>query len=58
LSNSIVTGNPTAYSDPSWSQAGNWDPNAQINAVSPAPEPATLGVMGIGVLALWGRRRR
>ena len=56
--NDLVTGNPTAYSDPSWTVAGSWDPLAQINAVSPAPEPASLGVMVVGVLALWHRRRR
>ncbi len=42
-----VPGNPTAYSDPSWSAAlsGTWDPNAQLGLAT-APEPASLALLG------------
>jgi pectinesterase len=48
--NSLVTGNPTAYTDPSWTVTGAWDPNAQLAAS--VPEPGTIVMMGIGSVAL------
>ncbi|HUB26130.1 MAG TPA: pectinesterase family protein [Tepidisphaeraceae bacterium] len=50
-----VVGNPTSYSDPSWTVAGNWDPVAQLALV---PEPATLSVLGAGAMGCLLRRRR
>jgi pectinesterase len=59
--NSIVSatypapGNPSAYSNPSWTVAGNWDPLAQLAA---APEPGMTALCSIAVLAALRRRSR
>lgn len=52
--NSLQVGNPTAYSNPSWMVAGNWNPYLQLAAV---PEPASACVV-LGVTSLFCRRRR
>jgi pectinesterase len=50
-------GNPTAYSNPQWLIAGAWDPTIQIMAAM-VPEPATIGIALIGLLAALATRRR
>lgn len=57
--NDLVVGNPTSYSDPSWTVAGSWDPNAQIsNTLALLPEPTSLTLIGAaGLLACTSRRR-
>jgi len=52
--NSAITGNPAAYSDPTWTLGGNWDPTAQLATI---PEPASLGLLG-GAMAIILCRRR
>ncbi|HWB54891.1 MAG TPA: pectinesterase family protein [Tepidisphaeraceae bacterium] len=47
--------NPSAYSDPSWTLGGNWDPYAQLALV---PEPATASLLGGVLLAALHRRQR
>jgi pectinesterase len=56
--NDLVVGNPTSYSDPSWTLGGNWDPNAQLaNAETFIPEPTSLSVFGVmGLLTMASRR--
>jgi pectinesterase len=57
--NDLVPGNPTAYSDPSWTVAGNWDPDTQLAAqIVPAPEPASIVLLGAGAMTGLRRRRR
>ena len=51
-----IPGNPAAYSNPNWTLAGNWDPEAQIAAV--VPEPATIAALGLIAGAALGARRR
>jgi pectinesterase len=51
---SMVTGDPNAYSNPSWTLGGNWDANAQIALI---PEP-TSAALGFGAVALLGLRRK
>lgn len=53
---SIVSGNPTAYSNPSWTVPGNWDPSTQL-AIA-IPEPATGALLAAGVAGLGTRSRR
>ena len=59
--NSIVNavyptpGNPSAYSNPSWTLAGAWDPSIQLATV---PEPGTAGGLLLGATSLWLRRAR
>jgi pectinesterase len=48
-------GNPTAYSNPSWTLAGNWDPTLQLSTV---PEPATFCLITTAIAALSLQRRR
>ena len=61
--NSIVSavyplpGNPTGYTNPSWTVAGNWDPIAQFNAAG-VPEPASICLMAAGGLMMLAWRRR
>jgi pectinesterase len=58
LASDLVPGNPTAYSDPSWTLTSNWDPDAQLAAaIVPAPEPASIALMAAGAVT-WLRRRR
>jgi pectinesterase len=55
--NDNVLNNPSGYTDPSWTIAGAWDPNAQLAAV---PEPGSavlLGLCGCTVF-LWSCRSR
>ncbi len=50
-------GNPAAYSNPNWTLAGNWDPEAQIAAV--VPEPATVtAICALAGVAVMRRGRR
>jgi hypothetical protein len=44
-------GNPSAYSNPSWTLTSNWDPFAQIHAAG-VPEPGSILLIGIGTAAL------
>jgi hypothetical protein len=53
---SNVSGNPSAYSDPSWTVAGNWDPAAQLAAAVPEPGAGALLVAGMAVLCRRWRR--
>lgn len=48
-------GNPSAYSDPSWTVLSNWDPAAQIAGV--VPEPGAGALVAAGLITL-GRRSR
>ena len=52
---SIVTGNPVAYSDPSWTVAGNFDPNANFATL---PEPGSMSLVIGGVAMLLNKRRK
>jgi pectinesterase len=52
--NSTITGNPTAYSDPTWTLGGNWNPFTQLALV---PEPSVLMVLA-GILSITPRRLR
>jgi pectinesterase len=52
-----AAGNPAAYSNPSWTVAGNWNPAAQLAAVG-LPEPATLSLLTVGGLTITGVARR
>jgi len=49
-----ITGNPSAYSDPSWTLGGNYDPSAQLALL---PEPASAGMLA-GVVGMLLCRRR
>ncbi|HEY1683346.1 MAG TPA: pectinesterase family protein [Tepidisphaeraceae bacterium] len=49
-----IPGNPTSYSDPSWTLGGDWNPLTQLALV---PEPGTLVIFG-GLIALCPRRRK
>jgi pectin methylesterase-like acyl-CoA thioesterase len=54
--NDLVTSNPTSYSDPSWTIAGNFNAAAQIASV---PEPTSVSlILGGSVLLLKRRRSR
>ncbi|MEI8196658.1 MAG: PEP-CTERM sorting domain-containing protein [Phycisphaerae bacterium] len=50
-SNGVIFGYATLASDPSVTQAVIWAP-------STVPEPATLGLLGLGVMGLLARKRR
>ena len=52
-----LPGNPAAYSNPQWLVAGAWDPMVQVMAAM-APEPASIGMLLTGSLALLVRRKR
>jgi pectinesterase len=51
---SLIGGNPTAYSNPSWTVASNWNPYAQLAVL---PEPTTACTL-LGALTAVCRRRR
>jgi pectin methylesterase-like acyl-CoA thioesterase len=60
-SQDTITGNPAAYSDPTWSVAAtspNWDPFVQLDAIPAVPEPATLSLLGGGAAMLLMRRSK
>lgn len=54
VGNSIVSGNPTAYSNPSWTLTSDWNPYAQLAAL---PEPASCSAL-LGATMLLRRKRR
>jgi hypothetical protein len=43
---------------PSYDQNGGDEVTLTIGSVSPTPEPASLGLLGLGGLAMMRRRRR
>jgi pectinesterase len=47
-------GNPSAYTNPSWTLTSNWDPSAQLALV---PEPGSLSLV-VGAAMLVGSRSR
>jgi len=49
-----IPGNPSSYSNPSWTVAGSWDPNAQLATL---PEPATTSLLMLSGALLLGKRR-
>lgn len=55
--NALVKGNPLAYSNPTWTIPGPWDPRQQI-AAAHIPEPATLpsALTGVAALVACGQR--
>jgi len=48
-------GNPTSYSDPSWTLGGNWDPSLQLSTL---PEPGPAMLLGVIIFAPLLRRPR
>jgi pectinesterase len=52
-----LPGNPAAYSNPSWTIAGNWDPAAQLLAAG-VPEPSTIVLLGTWLVAMIATNRR
>jgi pectinesterase len=57
LSNDLILNNPAAYSNPSWTVAGSWDPVAQLAAI-PVPEPGSALLLGLGGFICWRIRRK
>jgi pectinesterase len=55
--NDLILNNPAAYSDPSWTLAGTYNPNIQLATLA-VPEPGSLSLLGGGAMLLLGRRRR
>jgi hypothetical protein len=52
-------GNPSAYSDPSWTLGGNWDPTMQLSTlVLNVPEPMPAALLGMLVFAPLLKRPR
>src|SRR5205814_7828752 len=52
-----LPGNPTAYSDPSWTLTSNWDPDAQFKTIG-VPEPASVCLLALGGLMVFAARKR
>ena len=48
-------GNPGSYSNPNWTIAGAWDPEAQLALV---PEPGSIALLVSGTIVFSRRRRR
>jgi pectin methylesterase-like acyl-CoA thioesterase len=56
--NDNIVGNPTSYSDPSWTLGGNWNPSAQLaTAETFIPEPTSISVFGAMGLLMGASRR-
>jgi pectinesterase len=53
-------GNPSGYTDPSWTLGGNWDPTLQLSTLvlPPVPEPGPAALLGVLIFAPLLRRPR
>lgn len=54
-----LPGNPSAYSNPSWTLTSNWNPESQFATIGvPEPSAIVLFVLGAGAILLPASRRR